>query len=82
MTVRQGLWAALLAVAAGLGGCASEPSAPSSGEPSMYVSMASAEATLDAGAAAAMISGYRANNGLGGVSVDPEAVLPVPPLRE
>ena len=38
----------------------------------MYVSMASAEATLDAGAAATMISGYRANNGLGGVSVDPE----------
>jgi uncharacterized protein YkwD len=38
----------------------------------MYVSMASAEATLDAGAAATMISGYRANNGLGGVSVDPD----------
>jgi uncharacterized protein YkwD len=38
----------------------------------MYVSMASAEATLDAGAAAAMISGYRANNGLGGVSIDPQ----------
>jgi uncharacterized protein YkwD len=38
----------------------------------MYVSMASAEATLDAGTAATMISGYRANNGLGGVSVDPD----------
>jgi len=71
MTVRQGLWAALLVGAAGLGGCASEPPAPS-GEPSMYVSMASADATLDAPAAAAMISGYRANNGLGSVTVDPE----------
>ena len=38
----------------------------------MYVSMASAEATLDAGTAATMISGYRANNGLGDVSIDPE----------
>jgi uncharacterized protein YkwD len=71
MTVRLGLWAALLVVAAGIGGCASEPPAPA-GEPSMYVSMASADAALDAPAAAAMISGYRANNGLGAVSVDPE----------
>ena len=35
----------------------------------MYVSMAGPEAELDAPAAAAMISGYRANNGL---SIDPE----------
>jgi uncharacterized protein YkwD len=38
----------------------------------MYVSMAAADAELDAGAAAAMISGYRANNGLVAVSIDPE----------
>lgn len=38
----------------------------------MYVSMASADAALDAATAATMISGYRANNGLGGVIVDPE----------
>jgi uncharacterized protein YkwD len=38
----------------------------------MYVSMAAAEAELDAPAAASMISGYRANNGLSAVSIDPE----------
>ncbi|HEY6257516.1 MAG TPA: CAP domain-containing protein [Xanthobacteraceae bacterium] len=61
---------AVLALA-GLCGCAADQ-APPPGEPSMYVSMASAEAALDAPAAASMISGYRANNGLGGVTVDPE----------
>jgi uncharacterized protein YkwD len=38
----------------------------------MYVSMAAAEAELDAAAAASMISGYRANNGLTAVTIDPE----------
>jgi uncharacterized protein YkwD len=54
-----------------LGGCAADRPPPS-GEPSMYVSMAAAEAELDAPAAAAMISGYRANNGLTAVTIDPE----------
>jgi uncharacterized protein YkwD len=68
---RHAAAAAFLLVAAGLGGCAGDQ-APPPAEPSMYVSMASADATLDAAAAAAMISGYRANNGLGSVTVDPE----------
>ena len=38
----------------------------------MYVSMAAADAELDAAAAASMLSGYRANNGLTAVTVDPE----------
>lgn len=56
----------------GLCGCAADRPPAAAGEPSMYVSMASADAALDAAAAASMISGYRANNGLGGVSLDPE----------
>jgi uncharacterized protein YkwD len=56
---------------AGLGGCAADRPPPT-GEPSMYASMAMAEAELDAPAAAAMISGYRANNGLTAVTIDPE----------
>jgi uncharacterized protein YkwD len=56
---------------AGLCNCAADRPPPT-GEPSMYASMASADAALDAAAAASMISGYRANNGLGGVNVDPD----------
>jgi uncharacterized protein YkwD len=56
----------------GLGGCAADHAPPSGGEPSMYASMATAEAELDASAAASMISGYRGNNGLIAVTVDPE----------
>jgi uncharacterized protein YkwD len=47
-------------------------SAPPPGQPSFYRSMAVADAKLDAAAAASMISGYRRNNGLGAVSLDPE----------
>jgi uncharacterized protein YkwD len=54
---------------AGLGGCAADRPPPS-GEPSMYASMATAEAALDAPAAASMISGYRTNNGLIAVTID------------
>jgi uncharacterized protein YkwD len=57
---------------AALCGCAADRPPPAATEPSMYASMAAAEAELDAGAAASMISGYRANNGLGAVSLDPE----------
>jgi uncharacterized protein YkwD len=55
----------------GLCGCADDRPPPA-GEPSMYVSMATADAELDAAAAASMISGYRANNGLSAVAVDPQ----------
>ena len=51
-----------------LAGCA-ENQKPS--EPTFYRSMASAGAQLDASAAASMISGYRANNGLPPVALDP-----------
>lgn len=40
-------------------------------EPSFYRSMARAGAQVDSESAASMISGYRKNNGLGAVSVDP-----------
>jgi uncharacterized protein YkwD len=43
-----------------------------SSEPSFYRSMASADAPLDADTAASMISGFRGNNGLGAVTIDPE----------
>jgi len=40
-------------------------------EPSFYRSMARPGAQLDSAAAASMFSGYRKNNGLGAVTVDP-----------
>ena len=40
--------------------------------PSFYQSLATADAKLDANAAQSMISGYRTNNGLGPVTIDPE----------
>jgi uncharacterized protein YkwD len=55
--------------AAAVAGCVTD-SGP--GQPSFYASMADASATVDAAAAASMISGYRGNNGLGAVAVDPE----------
>jgi len=51
--------------------CAGDRDPPASGEPTFYRSMAAAGAQVDAGAAASMISGYRKNNGLGAVAVDP-----------
>jgi uncharacterized protein YkwD len=53
-----------------LGGCVAD--APSTEQPSMYLSMADGGARLDSQAAASMISLYRQNNGLGAVAVDPE----------
>ncbi len=61
---------ALLLVAAGMAACAADT--PPSGQPSFYRSMASANAELDGQTAASMISGYRQNNGLGPVALDPE----------
>jgi len=54
-----------------LGACAGDRDPPP-GEPSFYRSMASAGAQLDADTSAAMISGYRRNNNLTEVTVDPE----------
>jgi uncharacterized protein YkwD len=51
-----------------LSGCTSDSGPPA--QPSFYTSMADEAATLDAGAAASMISGYRRNSGLGQVEVD------------
>jgi uncharacterized protein YkwD len=55
---------------AALGGCTSSEPPPS--EPTFYQSMAQPDVTVDAAAAASMISGYRSNNGLGAVVVDAE----------
>jgi uncharacterized protein YkwD len=53
-----------------LGGCA-DNYVPKT-EPSFYRNLAEPDAELDAAAAASMISGYRANNGLPAVALDPE----------
>ena len=72
------IWLSAAALASGvligvvaLGGCASDDIAPS-GLPSFYQNLATADAKVDANAARSMISGYRANNGLGPVVIDPE----------
>jgi uncharacterized protein YkwD len=59
-----------LLTATGLAGCTDN--APLSGQPSFYIDLAQPDAVLDAAAAASMISGYRGNNGLGPVTLDPE----------
>jgi uncharacterized protein YkwD len=53
----------------GFSGCASDAPLPS-GQPSFYRNLAEG-GELDPAAAQSMISGYRANNGLGGVVLDP-----------
>jgi uncharacterized protein YkwD len=60
----------VLVVAALLAACVSDGDLPS--EPSFYRSLATKDAEVDAASAASMISGYRANNGLGAVRVDPQ----------
>jgi uncharacterized protein YkwD len=62
------VWAALGGAAA-LSGCASE-AVPE--QPSFYRSLAVQGAEVDANAAQSMITGYRKNNGLGPVTLDPE----------
>jgi uncharacterized protein YkwD len=62
-----GLAAALAIV---LASCASEPE-PAPEQPPFYRSLASPGAQVDAAAAASMISGFRQNNGLGAVTIDP-----------
>jgi len=62
---------ALMALAfACLAGCA-DTGVPKA-QPSFYRNLAQPGAELDAAAAASMISGYRANNGLPAVALDPE----------
>jgi uncharacterized protein YkwD len=63
-----GLTAALFVLA----GCAGTDTYVPKAEPSFYRSLAQPGAQLDEAAAASMISGYRANNGLPAVTLDPE----------
>jgi uncharacterized protein YkwD len=71
---RDAIWTrsavALALGAAVLAGCADgiKPVA----EPSFYRSLAQPDAVLDADTAASMISGYRTNNGLPAVTIDPQ----------
>jgi len=69
--VRVSLLALALFALALPGGCAPQLSAPPP-EPGMYRDLAEAGVEVDASAAAAMLSGYRANNGLGAVVIDPD----------
>jgi len=62
--------AAVLALAM-LAACVSDHDPPTASDPTFYRSMASSGAALDAPTAASMISGYRSNNGLNAVVVDP-----------
>jgi uncharacterized protein YkwD len=55
-----------------LGACALNDNYRPKGEPSFYRNLARPGAELDAAAAASMVSGYRANNGLPAVTLDPE----------
>jgi uncharacterized protein YkwD len=57
-------------ILAGLAACA-KSELPTE-EPTFYRSLAQPGATLDAAAAASMLSGYRSNNGLPAVTVDPQ----------
>ncbi len=59
-----------LGAAAVLSGCANE--APPPEQPTFYQDLAHADVAVDAAAAQSMISGYRRNNGLPAITVDPE----------
>ncbi len=61
---------AIAVSAAALFGCTGNN--PPEGQPSFYQDLAGPAAVLDAEAAQSMISGYRHNNGLGAVTIDPE----------
>jgi uncharacterized protein YkwD len=54
----------------GFSGCASD-APPAAGQPSFYRNLAQG-GQLDPAAAQSMISGYRGNNGLGAVTLDPD----------
>jgi uncharacterized protein YkwD len=55
----------------GFAGCANDAPPLPSGQPSFYRNLTQG-GELDPAAAQSMISGYRANNGLGGVTIDPD----------
>jgi uncharacterized protein YkwD len=55
-----------------LGIAACSDTAPPPGQPSFYLDLAQPGTALDANAAQSMISGYRGNNALGPVTIDPE----------
>src|SRR6202167_399200 len=59
----------VILVSAALAACASK--APPE-QPTFYQDLAQTDVTVDAAAAASMISGYRGNNSLGPLTVDPE----------
>lgn len=62
--------AAGLSVALLLGGCLADREPPPA-QPAFYVTMASPAGKIDSAVAASMISGYRQNNGLSAVQIDP-----------
>lgn len=73
MSARKAGWTLRIAAGTALlaaSGCAGEAPPPSSGQPSFYRNLAEG-GQLDPAAAASMISGYRSNNGLGAVTLDP-----------
>jgi uncharacterized protein YkwD len=59
------------AVAASLAGCAAPDRAPTVSQPTFYQNLAQPGAALDPQGAEAMISNYRANNGLTTLALDP-----------
>ena len=69
--LRFGAGVCAVAATALLCACAGERDLPT-GEPSFYRSLATKDAEVDASMAASMISGYRTNNGLTPVTIDPE----------
>jgi len=71
MIVRRTAWAGFFALAM-LAACASDRDPQPTDDPTFYRSMASTGAVVDSATAAKMISGYRANNGLSAVAVDPD----------
>src|SRR5215467_6431386 len=70
-SVRQGARLAAISALLLLTACLADREVPTT-DPTFYQSMAAAGAQVDAATAASMISGYRSNNGLTIVSVDPE----------
>jgi uncharacterized protein YkwD len=64
-------WLCLCLVIASTALCACASKAPPE-QPTFYQDLAQTDVTVDPKAAASMISGYRSNNGLGALTVDPE----------
>jgi uncharacterized protein YkwD len=62
---------ALILSVLALAACQSPPRPVANQTPSFYLSMASANAVVDAAAARDMISAYRRNQGLGPLTIDP-----------